>query len=241
EPYNFQTLKPKNLTMAEAIKMPRMSDTMEEGVIVAWHKKVGDKVKSGDLLAEVETDKATMELESYQNGTLLYIGVKAGDAVKVDGILAIIGKEGEDYKKLLEETESGKGKEEKPSEEKQEKTAAEKEEKKSDKKENKEEVKEEEEKPETKKAKDTEVSTDGRLKASPLAKKIASEKGIDLQQVKGSGDEGRIVKRDVESFTAEKTAGKTSTQKIILPAVSGKESSEEIAVSQMRKTIAKRL
>ena len=88
--------------MAEVIKMPRLSDTMAEGVIVGWNKKVGDKVKPGDVLADVETDKATMELESYNEGTLLYIGVEAGKSVKVDGLLAIIGKEGEDYKKLLE-------------------------------------------------------------------------------------------------------------------------------------------
>ena len=88
--------------MAEVIRMPRMSDTMTEGVIVAWHKKVGDKVKPGDLLAEVETDKATMELESYNEGTLLYLGVEKGKAVQVEGVLAVIGKEGEDYKAALE-------------------------------------------------------------------------------------------------------------------------------------------
>src|SRR6185503_14767618 len=88
--------------MAEVIRMPRMSDTMTEGVIVEWHKKVGDKVKSGDLLAEVETDKATMELESYNDGTLLYVGVEKGKPVQVDGILAVIGKDGEDYKPALE-------------------------------------------------------------------------------------------------------------------------------------------
>src|SRR5664279_5100561 len=88
--------------MAEVIRMPRMSDTMTEGVIVEWHKKVGDRVKPGDLLAEVETDKATMELESYNEGTLLYIGVEKGKSVAVEGILAVVGKEGEDYKSVLE-------------------------------------------------------------------------------------------------------------------------------------------
>src|SRR5438874_1224232 len=88
--------------MAEVIKMPKMSDTMTEGVIAAWHKKVGDKVKSGDVLADVATDKATMELESYENGTLLYLGVKEGEVVVVDGILAIIGEKGTDYKPLLQ-------------------------------------------------------------------------------------------------------------------------------------------
>src|SRR5437868_6831590 len=99
--------------MAEAIKMPRMSDTMTEGVIVEWHKKVGDKIKPGDLLAEVETDKATMELESYNEGTLLYIGVEKGKSVPVEGILAIVGKEGEDYKPVLEGDGKKSGKKEK--------------------------------------------------------------------------------------------------------------------------------
>jgi len=92
--------------MAEVIQMPRMSDTMEEGLLVAWHKKVGDNIKPGDLLAEVETDKATMELESYQEGTILYIGVEEGTSVAVEGVLAIIGEEGEDYKTLLAEVEA---------------------------------------------------------------------------------------------------------------------------------------
>lgn len=213
--------------MAEVIKMPRMSDTMEEGVIAAWHKKVGDKVKSGDLLAEVETDKATMELESYQTGTLLYIGVEKGASVKVNGILAIIGKDGEDYKALLGDisvASSTNGTE-------QNKTTA----------------------PATTQApelivehKEENLQDDNRLKASPLAKKIATEKGIDISLVKGSGDEGRIVKRDIENFSATApviAASKTSNiiSPIVLPTVSGKESYEEVAVSQMRKTIAKRL
>jgi pyruvate dehydrogenase E2 component (dihydrolipoamide acetyltransferase) len=214
-----------------------MSDTMEEGVIAAWHKKVGDKVKPGDLLAEVETDKATMELESYQEGTLLYIGVEKGASVKVNGILAILGKEGEDYKSLLDEAPTAKATtEEKPKEVKETETAK-------------------AETPAPKAAVATETVTakaepaatsneDGRLKASPLAKKIASEKGIDISQLKGSGDEGRIVKKDVEAFSAspQPAASKsTAAAPVVLPSVSGEESYDEMAVSQMRKTIAKRL
>jgi pyruvate dehydrogenase E2 component (dihydrolipoamide acetyltransferase) len=95
--------------MAEVIRMPKMSDTMEEGVIAEWHKKVGDKIKSGEVIAEVETDKATMDLESYWDGTLLYIGVKKGDAVPIDGIMAIVGSEGEDYQSLLDGASNGNG------------------------------------------------------------------------------------------------------------------------------------
>lgn len=213
--------------MAEVIRMPRMSDTMEEGLIAAWHKKVGDKVKAGDLLAEVETDKATMELESYQEGTLLYIGVEKGAAVKVNGILAILGKEGEDYKSLLDDTLETKT----PTATKETAVAAPAEEK---------TVVTEVIAPVV--AEVTSSKNDSRLKASPLAKKIASEKGIDLNKLKGSGDEGRIVKKDVETFVAAPATATTKTAApVVLPVVSGKESFEEIAVSQMRKTIAKRL
>jgi len=223
--------------MAEVIRMPRMSDTMEEGVIAAWHKKVGDKVKPGDLLAEVETDKATMELESYQQGTILYIGVEKGSAVKVDGILAIIGKEGEDFKGLLSEsavpiaigsssqsavikeaelTSVNNGKE---SAVKVEAVVA----------------------PDTRPS--SPVTSDTRLKASPLAKKIAADKGIDLNALHGTGDEGRIVKRDIEAFAVAPKPAVAPAAKaaVILPTLAGKESFEEVPVSQMRKTIAKRL
>jgi len=221
--------------MAEVIRMPRMSDTMEEGVIAAWHKKVGDKIKAGDLLAEVETDKATMELESYQEGTLLYIGVEKGASVKVNGILAILGKEGEDYKSLLDAVP--KEKEATPEEEK-DSTAT------------KNEVEKPAAEPVATKAETSATknepavaSEDARLKASPLAKKIASEKGIDISQLKGSGDDGRIVKKDVEAFSTapQTTESKSISQPIVLPSISGEESFDEIAVSQMRKTIAKRL
>jgi pyruvate dehydrogenase E2 component (dihydrolipoamide acetyltransferase) len=208
---------------AEVVRMPKMSDTMTEGTIVAWHKKVGDTVKSGDLLAEVATDKATMELESYEDGTLLYVGVKEGEAVKVDGILAIIGEKGTDYKPLLQ---SGKtsGTAEKKSEP----------------------VKTEEmKKPEAQNTSGvSHASSDSRIKASPLAKKIAKEKGVDIKQVHGSGEHGRIVKKDIEAFkpgaAAQQAAAKAGSA-VSLPSIVGEESFEEVPVSQMRKVIAKRL
>lgn len=203
--------------MAEVIQMPRMSDTMTEGVIVAWHKKIGDKVKSGDLLAEVETDKATMELESYNDGTLLYIGVEAGKAVAVNGILAIVGAAGEDYTSLLNAAPKSA-----------ETVSAAKEEAKTE-------------------AVVSNVSnltsnnsSDDRIKASPLAKAIAAEKGIDLSAIKGSADNGRIVKRDLENISAE-TSTASSTSIATTPVVAGVESFDEVSVSQMRKTIARRL
>jgi pyruvate dehydrogenase E2 component (dihydrolipoamide acetyltransferase) len=209
---------------AEVIRMPKMSDTMTEGTIVAWHKKVGDKVKSGELLAEVATDKATMELESYSDGTLLYIGVQNGEAVAVDGVLAIIGEAGVDYKPLLSASS---------------KTAT------------KTEIKKEEPVAQNTTATTTtnqSSSSDSRLKASPLAKKIAKEKGIDIKQIHGSGEHGRIVKKDVETFTPsstpannQKSETKSSSPAVKLPPVVGQEGYDEVPVSQMRKTIAKRL
>lgn len=219
--------------MAEIIRMPRMSDTMEEGVIATWHKKVGDTVKSGDLLAEVETDKATMDLESYQDGTLLYIGVKKGDAVPVNGILAIIGKKDEDYKPLLEVEKNKKSdKDESSSPEEKTNTTEE----------SKTLIKNEENKSETILAKQPlETNNGNRLKASPLAKKIAAEHGIDLipWKGKGSGDEGRIVKKDLEIF-AESAAPQTLAPPKLIQ-INEEESHEDLPLSQMRKTIAKRL
>ncbi|HYG40115.1 MAG TPA: pyruvate dehydrogenase complex dihydrolipoamide acetyltransferase [Cytophagales bacterium] len=208
---------------ATVVRMPKMSDTMTDGTIVAWHKKVGDKVKSGDLLAEVETDKATMELESYEDGTLLYIGVKEGDAVKVDGVLAVIGESGANYEALLDASSNGVASPAKEKESPKEDTAVSKQE-----------------------ASQASVSSsDGsRVKISPLAKKLAQDKGIDIKAVKGSGDNGRIVKKDIEEFKpSEKPSAPTQkpSEKISLPSVVGEESFEEVAVSQMRKTIAKRL
>jgi len=203
--------------MAEIIRMPKMSDTMEEGIISSWLKKVGDKVNSGDILAEVETDKATMELESYDDGILLHIGVKNGESVPVNDIIAIIGEKGENIKEILKEEETKK-----------------------------EETKKEETKEEETKEEETitipeinDISKDKRLKASPLAKKIAEEKGINLTNIKGSGDGGRIIKKDIEENT-EIISTQNSTN-IILPKTIGKESFDEVPISQMRKTISKRL
>lgn len=205
--------------MAEIIRMPRMSDTMTEGVIVAWHKKVGDNIKSGDLLAEVETDKATMEMESYWDGTLLYIGVEKGNAVAVDGVLAIIGKKGEDYKSLLEGASVSSTK-------KQEQSSAKKETSTSSAT-----VESVVAHPQT--SSDKPQTTNGRMKASPLAKKIAKDKGVDLAKVKGTGDGGRVIKRDIEKISAGK--------KMDIPVFVGEEGYEDVPLSQMRKTIARRL
>ncbi len=204
--------------MAEIIRMPRMSDTMEEGVIVVWHKKVGDKVAVGELLAEIETDKATMDFESPKAGMLLHIGVEKGQAVKIDGVLAIIGEKGEDFSALLK-SEPAKAPEKKAvpvSVEEpvavQPPVAA------------------------TVVTKQTAPSGNGKIKASPLAKRLAKESGVSLSQVKGTGDEGRIVKRDVEALMKTKPVGVP-----LMTAVSGKESYKDVPHTQMRKTIAKRL
>jgi len=241
--------------MAEIIRMPRMSDTMTEGVLVEWHKKVGDAIKSGDILAEVETDKATMDLESFQEGTLLHLGVDKGAAVPVDSIIAILGKSGEDISAIL----AGEGSKSAGQGAAQAPAAA----------------------PATPatpapapaasapaaaaapaapapapapaapSAAPAATSTDnGRIKASPLAKSLARERGLDIAQIAGSGEQGRIVKRDVESFVpaaasaaSAAAAGAPSAAKptVVLPPVIGQEQYTEQAVSQMRKTIARRL
>jgi pyruvate dehydrogenase E2 component (dihydrolipoamide acetyltransferase) len=180
---------------ATVLTMPKMSDTMTEGTIASWLKKVGDTIKSGDIIAEVETDKATMELESYDDGVLLYIGVEEGNAVEVDGVIAIVGEKGADYEKLLKAHKAKSGGAEAPAseEKKEEKPAAT-------------ETKAPETKPSESKPAETSApaqstsSENGRIIASPLAKKMASDKGIDISLVKGSGEGGRIIKRDVESF-----------------------------------------
>ena len=211
--------------MAEIIRMPKMSDTMEEGVIAGWLKKVGDEVKSGDILAEVETDKATMELESYDDGTLLHIGVKSGDSVPVNGVIAIIGDKGEDVDDILKNLNSTTN-EEKVEDIPEEKT----------------EIKSEE----TKETKSEETVIEKRndndrkrIKVSPLAKKLASDKGVNLSEVSGSGDGGRIVKSDIENFSG--SIDSIDQKTVELPKIYSKESYEEIPVTQMRKTISKRL
>lgn len=211
---------------ATVITMPKMSDTMQEGTIASWLKKVGDEVKSGDVLAEVETDKATMELESYDDGTLLYIGVEEGDSVEVNGVIAIIGEKEADYETLLK---AHKQQEEKPADKEK---AAPKEEKAEEKSAPKNESEPE------KAAASGSSGSNGRIKASPLAKKMAKEKGIDISLVKGTGDGGRIIKKDIESFDPAKApaAAAASTSAGV-----GQESYREEKVSQMRKVIAKRL
>lgn len=205
---------------AKVINMPKMSDTMTEGTIEKWHKKVGDKVKSGELLADVTTDKATMELESYEDGTLLYIGVEAGKSVAVDGILCIIGEAGTDYTPLLQSGGSTSASVADAPKAASQPVAA-------------------------PSAIATSVSTtDGRIKASPLAKKIAAEKGIDITAIKGTADGGRIIRKDVENFvpsSAAKTETTPAKSTPITPSVAGVESFEEVTVSSMRKVIAKRL
>ncbi len=209
---------------AEIVLMPKMSDTMVEGVIAAWHKKIGDTVKSNELLAEIETDKATMEYESYNAGTLLYIGVEAGKAVPVNGVLAIIGEKGADWQTLLKAHEakgSAPAVSAAPKAEAQASSA----------------------KPSAEVASN---ASNGRIKASPLAKSLAKEKGLDISKIAGSGEQGRITKSDVENYKpsatpATATSGKAASAPVVLPQVMGTESFEETTVSQMRKTIAKRL
>ena len=213
------------------VTMPRLSDTMTEGTVATWLKKVGDKISEGDMLAEIETDKATMEFESFNEGTLLYIGIQEGESAPIDSLLAIIGPEGTDISGIAENYTKGGATP----------TAA---------------VATEEEKSATAAQAATviqEEPADGqRILASPLAKKIASEKGIQLTQVKGSGENGRITKSDVENFTPQAAAApvaasgspaKTETAapapKPYVPA--GQVATEEIKNSQMRKIIAKRL
>jgi len=202
---------------AKVMRMPKLSDTMTEGVIAAWHKKVGDSVKSGELLAEVDSDKATMEVESYETGTLLYVGANAKESVAVDGILAIIGEAGVDFQSLLNAPSAAT-----PTIN----TIA------------------EVPKIEETKTSSTPVSTEDRIKASPLAKKIAADKGIDLKLVQGSAEGGRIVKKDIEEFkpvAAPTSVAKEVLKPIIASAVAGVESFDEVPVSSMRKVIAKRL
>lgn len=211
----------------EVITMPRLSDTMEEGTVAKWIKQEGDKVEEGDILAEIETDKATMEFESFYEGTLLKIGIQEGETAKVDSLLAIIGPEGTDVSQISALPEAGEGKPEGKAKE----TPA------------------EAEKAEEAKEPYEEAADGGRIFASPLAKKMAEDKGIDLSQVKGTGENGRIVKKDIESYkpsekpaapaVREEAKAEKPAAKPYVPA--GEEEFEEIKNSQMRKTIAKRL
>jgi pyruvate dehydrogenase E2 component (dihydrolipoamide acetyltransferase) len=206
------------------VTMPRLSDTMEEGTVATWLKKVGDAVAEGDILAEIETDKATMEFESFQSGTLLYIGLKEGESAKVDSLLAIIGPAGTDVSGVASSYSASSKNEEAPKEESP-----------------KTEIVKETPKNEVVKATDSKpvasVSSNGRLFVSPLAKKIAEEKGINLSQVKGSGDNGRIVKLDVENFVPSAQSAASGAVFV----ATGQEDFEDIPNSQMRKAIAKAL
>lgn len=211
--------------------MPRLSDTMEEGNIVSWLKKEGDPVKPGDVLAEVETDKATMELESYHNGTLLYIGVKKGP-VAVDGIIAIIGNKGEDVQAILAAAGQSKatGQEtEKPAEVPSQSVQPTQE--------------QNTDQPMPARVSETPVVVTGdtRTKASPLAKSLASQAGIDLSTVKGTGDFGRIVKKDIEAYLAAPGPTTSAPQKQPVQAALPQFTYGDVPVSQMRKTIARRL
>ena len=201
--------------MAEVIRMPRLSDTMTEGKIVVWSKKVGDKVKPGDVLADVETDKATMELECYNDGVLLHIGVEAGNAAPVNGILAIVGKAGEDFQSLLTDAPIAVAAEEKKAEVKSSVVA------------------------ETIVAATS--NNDDRIKASPLAKKIAADKGIDLSMLSGSGDGGRVIKKDVDQYTPAASSSKNDAVQQIPFVTSTVEGHTDVQLTQMRKTIARRL
>ena len=214
--------------MDEVVLMPRLSDTMTEGVIAVWQKQVGDIVKKGEVLADIETDKATMELESYKDGVLLYQGAQAGEKILVNDLLCIIGKEGLDVNAIIAAVKAGAS------------VASE----------SPKEVSKQTESPKMETpalvSPIEEVVNEGRIFASPLAKKLASDKGIDLKYVKGSGDNGRITKSDVDAFTPQAQAATTTSVSahVVAPAVtyaSGTVSFDEVPVSQMRKIIAKRL
>ena len=200
--------------------MPKLSDTMEEGVIAKWNVEEGDKVESGDIIAEVETDKATMEVEVFDSGTILKILAEEGDAVPLGNLMAVIGEEGEDISELLEEAESGSSKKEEAEETEEKPSASE----------------EEEYDPvfeDLEEKGNGQAADDGRIKASPLARKMAEERGINLSNVDGSGPHGRIIKRDIEDY--EPSAVPAS------PAATVSREDKEHRVSQMRKTIARRL
>ena len=206
----------------QVIMMPRLSDTMTDGTVATWLKKVGDAVEEGDMLAEIETDKATMEFECFYEGTILYIGVQEGETAPVDSLLTIIGPAGTDVSAIV--ANGGNSSDaEKPSS-----TT-------SDKKETKPADKAEEKKP----VAATSTTSNGRIFASPLAKKIASDKGINLADVSGSGENGRIIKKDVENYTPSVKVIEVASDANLVAA--GQEKSEEVKNSQMRKAIAKSL
>ena len=206
--------------MAEVINMPRLSDTMEEGTLAKWFKKVGDTVKEGEILAEIETDKATMEFESFHDGTLLHIGIDEGSTAPVDSIIAIIGSKGEDISSFLKNADLKVKEDPKPEVKEDPKPEV--------KEDPKPEVKEESKPVSNNKPSD-------RILVSPLAKRLAKEKGIDISSVKGTGDNGRVIKRDIDSFKP------SNYSQFSQPSPQLTESFYEIQNSTMRKAIAKRL
>ena len=212
------------------VTMPRLSDTMEEGTVASWLKNVGDYVEEGEILAEIETDKATMEFESFNEGTLLHIGLAVGESAVVDDLLAIIGPEGTNVSGIAENFKTSNNTAKIEIQEISEKVVEDAQEKLVFESSNTQTIK-------------TELSSPtptnkNRIYISPLAKKIAEEKGISLNQLNGSGENGRIIKRDVENFTPHSSTASTSVAKFV---ASGKEDFDEITNSQMRKVIAKRL
>jgi pyruvate dehydrogenase E2 component (dihydrolipoamide acetyltransferase) len=218
--------------MEEVVLMPRLSDTMTEGVIASWHKNIGEEVKKGEVLADIETDKATMELESYKNGKLLYQGAKPGEKIAVNDLLCIIGEEGKVDVQAIVAASKGQSQGGSPApqaEEKAEQSSAQ---------------------PSAQQEGQPSSTGDGRIKASPLARKMAQEKGIDLSQVQGSGDNGRITKSDIDNFkpstvhspqSTEAPAAQPAAKPVQQPQVSGQEGFSDTNVSQMRKVIARRL
>jgi pyruvate dehydrogenase E2 component (dihydrolipoamide acetyltransferase) len=211
--------------MEEVVLMPRLSDTMTEGVISSWHKKVGDNVKKGEVLADIETDKATMELESYKNGKLLYQGAKQGEKIAVNQLLCIIGEEGKvDVQAIVNASKGGSSQSttqgpQKQNTPQQATTSS-----------------------NQQAAAPEQGQQNGRVKASPLAKQLARERGIDISQVRGSGDNGRIIKSDIDNFKQSTVRSPQSTEAAPqLKSVTGAEGHTDLAVSQMRKIIAKRL
>ncbi|MFN3587878.1 MAG: 2-oxo acid dehydrogenase subunit E2 [Spirosomataceae bacterium] len=211
---------------AAIVRMPLLSDTMTEGVIHTWLKQVGDTVKSGDLLAEIETDKATMELEAYDEGTLLYIGAEAGKAVPVNAIIAVIGDKGADFNRLLAADSADVKASSQPSVEQNSPSPK---------------AETQPQKVEVVQAADTATTTNGRILASPLAKKLAEEKGINMADVKGSGEGGRIIKSDIDNYVPVAKVATSTQQSAPTQAAFGTESFEEIGLTQMRKAIARSL
>ena len=230
--------------MAEKIEMPKLSDTMEEGVIASWNVKEGDKVESGDVIAEVETDKATMEVEVFDAGTILKIMVKEGDAVPLGGTMAIIGEEGEDISDLLGGDDEAEEKEAETESDKSESESKEASGSKNGKPKKESfdpilgDLDKKKEAPRDKEETESTGDDDGRIKASPLARNMAKDKGIDLSDVQGSGPDGRVIKKDIEEYEPSEKPSAPST--VDVPSFEETES-EDIKVSQMRKAIARRL